>query len=74
MKFKFRYIPESFLVSYKKDNPELKQTFAQYVVNTPRLNRLGSNVRQRVHCLDAMYVQGVVLKNNASYGGSLGKK
>ena len=48
---------ESFLVSYhkkkkkkKKKNPELKQTFAQYGVNTPRLDRLGSKVRQRVHC------------------------
>ena len=36
-----------------KDNTELKQTFAQYGVNTPRLDRLGSNARQRVHCLDA---------------------
>ena len=45
-----------------KNNPELKQTFAQYGVNSPRLDRLGSNVRQRVHCLDATYVQGVVLK------------
>ena len=35
----------------QKDNPELKQTFAQYRVNKPRLDRLGSNVRQRVHCL-----------------------
>ena len=43
-----------------KDNPELKQTFAQYGVNTPRLDRLGSNVRQRVHCLDTTYVQVVV--------------
>ena len=34
-----------------KDNPELKQTFAQYGVNTPRLDRLGSKLRQRVHCL-----------------------
>ena len=56
-----------------KDNPELKQTFAQYGVNTPRMDRLGSNVRQRVHCLDATYVQGVVLKNDATYGGSLGR-
>ena len=30
----------------QKDNPELKQTFAQYGVNTPRLDRLGSKVRQ----------------------------
>ena len=30
----------------KKDNPELKQTFAQYSVNTPTLDRLGSKVRQ----------------------------
>ena len=37
-----------------KDSPELKQTFAQYGVNTPRLERLGNNVRQRVHCLDAI--------------------
>ena len=57
-----------------KDNPELKQTFAQYGVNTPRLDRLGSNVRQRVHCLDATYVQDVALKNDATYVGSLGKK
>ena len=57
-----------------KDNPELKQTFAQYGVNTPRLGRLGSNVRQRVHCLDSTYVQDFVLKNDATYGGSLGKK
>ena len=39
-----------------KDSPELKQTSAQYGVNTPRLDRLGSNERQRVHCLDATYV------------------
>ena len=39
-----------------KDNPELKQAIAQYGVNTLRLDRLGSNVRQRVHCLDATYV------------------
>ena len=45
-----------------KDNPVLKQTFAQYGVYTPRSDRLGSNVRQRVHCLDATYVQDVVLK------------
>ena len=42
-----------------EDNFELKQTFAQYGVNTPMLDRLGSNVRQRVHCLDATYVQCV---------------
>ena len=30
----------------QKDNPELKQTFAHYGVNTPRLDRLGSNVRK----------------------------
>ena len=49
----------------QKDNPELKQTFAQYHeygVNTPRLDRLGSKVRQRVHCLDATYVQCVLFK------------
>ena len=56
-----------------KDNTELKQTFAQYGVNTPRLDRLGSNVRQLVHCL-ATYVQCVLLKNDAIYGGSLGQK
>ena len=39
-----------------KDNHELKPTFAQYGVNTPRLDRLGNNVRQCVHCLDASYV------------------
>ena len=39
-----------------KDNHELKPTFAQYGVNTPRLERLGNNVRQCVHCLDASYV------------------
>ena len=57
-------------------NPELKQTFAQYDVNTPRLDRLGSNARQRVHCLDATYIQCVVFKNDATctYGGSLGQK
>ena len=38
----------------QKDNPELEQTFAQYGVNTPRLDRLGSKVCQRVHCLDAL--------------------
>ena len=58
----------------QKDNPELKQTFAQYGVNTPRLDRLGSKVRQRVHCLDATYVQCVLFKNDAIYGGSLGQK
>ena len=63
----------------QKDNPELKQTFAQYDVNTPRLDRLGSNVRQRVLCLDATYVQcvlfkNVIFKNDAIYGRSLGKK
>ena len=64
-----------------KENPELKQTFAQYGVNTPRLDHLGSNVRQRVHCLDATYVQCVLFKkmmlstadlwakNDISYGG-----
>ena len=57
-----------------KDNPELKQTFAQYGVNTPTLDRLGSNIRQSVHCLDATYVQCVLIKNNAIYGGSLGQK
>ena len=46
----------------QKDNPELMQTFAQYGVNTPRLDRLGSKVRQRVHCLDATYVQCVLFK------------
>ena len=65
-----------------KDNPELKQTFAQYGVNTPILDRLGNNVRQRVHCLDATYMQNVVLKmmlptadrlakNEIPYGGLL---
>ena len=57
-----------------KDNRELKQTFAQYDVNTPRLDRLGSNARQRVHRFDTTYVQDVDLKNDAAYGGSLGKK
>ena len=57
-----------------KDNPELTQTFAQYGVNTPRLDRLGSKLRQRVHCLDATYVQCVLFKNDAIYGGSLGQK
>ena len=33
----------------QKDNPELKQTFAQYSVDTPRLDRLGSKVLQRVN-------------------------
>ena len=62
------------------NNTELKQTFAQYGVNTPRLDHLGSNVCQRVHCLDATYVQGVFLKmmlptsdlwanKDISYGG-----
>ena len=45
-----------------KDNPGLKQTFAQYGFNTPMLDRLGSNVRQRVYCLNTTYVQDVVLK------------
>ena len=58
----------------QKDNPELKQTFAQYSVNTPRLDRLGSKVRQRVHCLDATYVQCVLFKNDGICGGSLGQK
>ena len=44
-----------------KDNTELKQTFAQYGVNRTRLDSLGSNIRQRVHCLDATYVQDVFL-------------
>ena len=57
-----------------KHNHELKQTFAQDGVNTPRLDRLDSNVRQRVHCLDATYVQCVLFKNDATYGGSLGQK
>ena len=57
-----------------KDNPELKQSFAQYGVNTPRLDRLGSKVRQRVHCLDATYIQCVLYKNDAIDGGSLGQK
>ena len=48
-----------------KDSPELMQTFAQYGVNTPRLDRLG-NVRQRVNCSDATYVQCVLFKNYAS--------
>ena len=42
-----------------KDNTELKQTFAQYGVNTPRSDSFGSNVRQRVNCLDATYVHDV---------------
>ena len=29
-----------------KDNKELKPTFTHYGVNTPRLDRLGNNVRQ----------------------------
>ena len=57
-----------------KDSPELKQTFVQYGVNTPRLGRLGSSVRQRVHCQDATYVQCVLFKNDAFYGGSLDRK
>ena len=59
-----------------EDNPELKQTFEQYGVNTPRLDRFGSKLSQRVHCLDAtyMYVQCVLFKNDAIYGGSLGQK
>ena len=52
-----------------KDNTELKQTFAQYGVNTPRSGRFGSNVRQRVNCLDATYVHGVFFKNDINYGG-----
>ena len=39
-----------------KDNHELKPTFAQYGVNTPRLDRLGNNVSQCVHWLDASYI------------------
>ena len=58
----------------QKDNPEHKQTFAQYGVNTPRLDRLGSKVRLRVHCLDATYVQCVLFKNDAIYGGALDQK
>ena len=58
----------------QKDNPELKQTFAKYGVNTPRLDRLGSKVRQRVHCFDATYVQCVLFKNDAIYVGSLDQK
>ena len=58
----------------QKDNPELKQTFGQYGVNTTKLDRLGSKVRQRVHCLDATYVQCVLFKNDAINGGSLGHK
>ena len=57
-----------------KDSPELKQSFAQYGVNTPKLDRLESNVRPSVHCLDATYVQCVLFKNDAIYGGSLGQK
>ena len=38
------------------DNHDLKPTFAQYGVYTPRLERLGNNVHQGVHCLDASYV------------------
>ena len=45
-----------------KDNTELKQFFAQYGVNTPRLDSFGNNARQRVNCLDATYVQDVFLK------------
>ena len=41
----------------QKDNPEIQQTFAQYGVKTPSLDRLGSKVRQRVNCFDATYVQ-----------------
>ena len=54
-------------------NHVFEPTFAQYGVNTPRLDRLGSNVHQLVHCLDATYVQEVFLKNDANYGGSLGQ-
>ena len=57
-----------------KDNTELKQTFAQYDVNTPRSDSFGSNVRQRVNDLDATYVQDVFFKNDANYGGFLGRK
>ena len=38
------------------DKPELKQAFVQYGVYTPRLERLGNNVRQCVHRLDVSYV------------------
>ena len=31
-----------------------------------RLDRLGRKVRQRVHCLDATYVQCILLKNDAT--------
>ena len=58
----------------QKDNPELKQTFAQYGVNTPMLGHFGSKARQRVHCLDATYVQCVLFKNDAINGGCLGQK
>ena len=55
-----------------------ESTFAQYSVNTPRLDRLGSNVRwivwEATYCLDTTYVQEVFLKNDAKYGGSLGQK
>ena len=57
-----------------KDNTELQQTFAQYGVNTPRWDSLGSNVRQRVNCLDAPNVREVFFKNDAYYGGLLGQK
>ena len=57
-----------------KDNHELKPTFVQYGVNTPRLDRWRNNVRQCVLCLDASYVLDVLLKNEATYSGSLGRK
>ena len=45
-----------------KNNTELKQTFAQYGVNTPRFESFENNVHQRVYCLDATYIQDVFLK------------
>ena len=80
LKSKFLYIYRNHSVSIPKVNTELKQTFAQYGVNTSRLDTLGSNTCQRVQCLDATYVQDVFLKlmlttvdlrakTDISYGG-----
>ena len=58
----------------QKDNSQLKQTFAQYGVNTPRSDRLGSKVRQRVHYLDATYVYCVLFKMMLSTADLWAKK
>ena len=57
----FRYIPESFLVSYHQKTILNSSKLLHNMV----LDRLGSNVRQRVHCLGATYVQCVLFKNDA---------